>query len=445
MVGCEEVFKKILDQLTQQSTKRRQVVSVVGMGGIGKTTLAHKVYEHPSITSHFDKRAWVSVSQKHSKEQMLQSLIGGVIGASRAELHKQRTDQLAERLRKYLKEQRYLIVIDDIWSEEAWDSVQRCFPDDNNGSRILLTSRLKEVAKYASSGNYIINMPFLDAGESWSLYCKVFGKIEFPSKFEQIGRDVVKKCNGLPLAITIVASLLSKTEQNEEKWKNVAKSVTDGSNDACSRILYLSYNQLSHHLKACFLYFGTFEEDYEIPVKKLVRLWAADGFLSTVKHVNIEKVAMECLQDLVDRSLVIVSKQSYNGKMKRIRIHDLLRDLCLNEAKRENLLNVFGYEKLPWKSQHLFTGFITQISFDHLFSHFKLLRLVDIECGLYSDQYVALTVLTNLVHLRYFALTVLSSSIGDDASFRVKLFEHRNMQSFIVRGKSKLGQLFIET
>ncbi|XP_019154269.1 PREDICTED: uncharacterized protein LOC109150737 [Ipomoea nil] len=154
MVGCVKPFEKILDQLlTQQTTKARQVVSIVGMGGIGKTMLAHKVYEHPSITSYFDIRAWVTVSQEFNQEQMLRCLIGCVIAASRDELHKQSTDQdqLAERLRKHLKEQRYLIVMDDIWSTNAWDSVQRCFPDDNNGSRILLTSRLREVAEYASS------------------------------------------------------------------------------------------------------------------------------------------------------------------------------------------------------------------------------------------------------------------------------------------------------
>ncbi|XP_031091144.1 putative late blight resistance protein homolog R1B-16 [Ipomoea triloba] len=308
MVGCDKVFLTVLDQLTQQSTKGRHVVSIVGMGGIGNGS----------------------------------------------------QDQLAERMRKHLKGQRYLIVIDDIWNTTAWDSVQRCFPDDNNGSRILLTSRLKVIAEHTCSGNTLINMPFLEADESWNLYCKVFGKTGFFQVFEQIGRDIVEKCKGLPLAITLVASLLSKTEEKVEKWKNVAESVIGDSNEACSRVLYLSYNQLPHHLKACFLYFGIFEEDYEISVKKLVRLWAAEGFLSAVKHVNMEKVAMECLQNLVDRSLVIVSKQSYNGEMKTIKIHDLLRDLCLKEAERENLLNmnVIGDEKLPFykrKSQHLFS------------------------------------------------------------------------------------------
>ncbi|XP_031091145.1 putative late blight resistance protein homolog R1B-17 [Ipomoea triloba] len=470
MVGCHEVFEKILDQLTQQSTKRRHVVSIVGMGGIGKTTLAHKVYEHPSITSHFDKRAWVTATQEYNIEQMLRCLLRCVTAAT----SRDDQDQLAESVYKSLKGQRYLIVIDDIWNTTAWDSVQRCFPDDNNGSRILLTSRLKVIAEYTCSGNTPINMPFLDADESWNLYCKVFGKTGFFQVFEQIGRDIVEKCKGLPLAITLVASLLSKTEEKVEKWKNVAESVIGDSNEACSRVLYLSYNQLPHHLKACFLYFGIFEEDYEISVKKLVRLWAAEGFLSAVKHVNMEKVAMECLQNLVDRSLVIVSKQSYNGEMKTIKIHDLLRDLCLKEAGRENLLNVnvITDEKLPRKSQHLFSkpcrwlsdaseclnnqirsgdkrfdkshslhsrcdyssGFYFLVLGELLISHLKLLRVLDIECAGYCSRTCNINMFAILVHLRYFALTYQSRIIH--APHYIKLFEHRNMQSFIVRGGS---------
>ncbi|XP_031091539.1 putative late blight resistance protein homolog R1A-10 [Ipomoea triloba] len=472
MVGCDEEFKTIMDQLTRQSSKQLQVVPIVGMGGIGKTTLAGKVYSDPRITSHFYIRAWVTVSQEYNVEQMLQCLIGCVNAASRDELHEQsnelheqrRQRNSKESLRRLLMGKRYLIVMDDIWSTTAWDSVQGCFPDDYNGSRILLTSRLREVVEYANPGNSSINMHFLDANESWNLYCNVFGQTKFPSEFEQIGRNIVKKCNGLPLAIIVIASLLSKIEAAVEKWNNVAENVSryviGDSNDACSRILYLSYNQLPHHLKACFLYFGVFPEDYEIHVKKLVRLWAAEGFLRAEEHQNMEEVAMECLQDLVDRSLVFVSKQSYNGKMKTIRIHDLLRDLCLREARYENLLNVIGDEKLPFYKKKISCPWISATSRFHLlpvskcyhkshsfhypnayysksvkclFSHFKLLRVVDIESVyVFMNMYGVVYVLANLIHLRYLALRY--SNRTSNRYFHLKLFEHWNIQSFIVDG-----------
>ncbi|XP_019154272.1 PREDICTED: putative late blight resistance protein homolog R1B-8 [Ipomoea nil] len=251
-------------------------------------------------------------------------------------------------------------------------------------------------------------------------------------------------------------------------WKNVTENATrlviGDPNEVCSRILSLSYNQLPHHLKACFLYFGVFLEDYEIPVKKLVKLWAAEGFLGAVKHQNMEEVGMECLKDLVDRSLVIVSRHSYNGKMKTIRIHDLLQDLCLREAQHENLLNVIandyhdvvGLEILPFfkrKSQHSFSKpcrwtsirprCFTVDCFDKfhslhcvnffsagVFSHFKLLRIVDMELTLpvYGD------IVLNLVHLRYLALSM-RRNFG---SLKLKLFELPSLQSLIVRGFGNL-------
>nr|GME18818.1 putative late blight resistance protein homolog R1B-16 isoform X1 [Ipomoea batatas] len=190
----------------------------------------------------------------------------------------------------------------------------------------------------------------------------------------------------------------------------------------------------------------------------MVRLWAAEGFLRAEDHRNMEEVAMECLQDLIDRSLVFVNKQSYNGKMKTIRIHDLLRDLCLREALYENLLNVIGDKKLPFyrkkiscrwtsvtsrfyifpltkcfhKSHSVHYPYAYYLSTERLFSHFKLLRVVDMEC-ISSRGYQVLYGLANLIHLRYFALRY-STNRTSTVYFDLNLFEHWNMQSFIVHG-----------
>ncbi|XP_019191983.1 PREDICTED: putative late blight resistance protein homolog R1A-3 [Ipomoea nil] len=142
MVGCDDEFDTIMHKLISHSNKL-EVISIVGMGGIGKTTLVRRVYEDVSIISHFQVRAWATVSQEHNLREILLSLLdtnGGDIS------------DLPNQLRQRLMDQRYLIVIDDIWGTKAWDDLHRCFPESSNGSRVLITTRLKQVADYASSG-----------------------------------------------------------------------------------------------------------------------------------------------------------------------------------------------------------------------------------------------------------------------------------------------------
>ncbi|XP_019151769.1 PREDICTED: disease resistance protein RPP13-like isoform X6 [Ipomoea nil] len=147
MVGCEDQFDTIVCKLTSLS-KPLQVISLVGMGGIGKTTLIKKVYKDPTIVSYFDVRAWATISQHHNLTQMLIGLLSSNVTNGVDNNH------LANQLRQKLMGQRYLIVMDDIWDTKAWDDIQRCFPENFNGSRILLTTRLKQVAEYsAGSGN----------------------------------------------------------------------------------------------------------------------------------------------------------------------------------------------------------------------------------------------------------------------------------------------------
>ncbi|KAF3659828.1 putative polygalacturonase QRT2-like [Capsicum annuum] len=250
--------------------------------------------------------------------------------------------ELADFLQKSLKGKRFLIVLDDIWSCEVWDGMRRCFPteDFNAGSRILLTTRNNEVACYADTENLSMQMNFMDQDESWNLFKRAsFSNEALSSEFETIGKKIAEKCHGLPLTIVVVAGLL-KSKREIENWKSVAKDVTsfirNDPDEQCSRVLGLSYNHLSSDLKACLLHFGIFPEDNEIPVKKLKRSWMAEGYLKLEN--DLEGEVEKCLQELVDRCLVLIFKKSLDGtKIRSCKVHDLIYDLCVREIQRENI------------------------------------------------------------------------------------------------------------
>ncbi|XP_022847365.1 probable disease resistance protein RXW24L isoform X3 [Olea europaea var. sylvestris] len=338
-VGFREDLMEIIDQLTGYQPAL-QIIQVTGMGGIGKTTLARNVYNHPHIEHHFDNRAWVSISQEYREREVLLSLLDSMKQLS-DEMHREnRTEILKECLYKSLKGQRYLIVIDDIWTTEAWDSLRKIFPDDMEGSRIMLTSRLSSVV---DSSHHSHQMQFLNATDSWNLLRReVFGEDSCPIELEEAGKEISENCKGLPLSLVVIGGHLSNANRTKDHWEYVAqniKSVVTTTDANCSEILSLSYDYLPHYLKACFLYMGVFPEDDEIRVSKLIKLWVAEGFLKPVRGKKLEEVAEECLGDLISRNLIMISKKSPVGKIKTCGIHDMLRDLCLKKAQEEKVIH----------------------------------------------------------------------------------------------------------
>ncbi|XP_022852110.1 putative late blight resistance protein homolog R1C-3 [Olea europaea var. sylvestris] len=313
------------------------------MGGIGKTSLAHKIYIDKYIVHHFHIRAWLTVSQDYSVREILLGLLDSMKIQTDGRSEK-RIDQLGELLYKKLKGRRYLFVIDDVWDIEAWDSVKRYFPEDKTGSRILLTTRLENVANYINSGSPLHHVRFLNDEESWKLFCqKVFGEGFCPLELEEIGKNIAQNCRGLPLAVVVIGGLLSKATKTPHYWRNIAKNLSSeiNSNDEqCSKILSLSYKHLPHHLKGCFLYMGIFPEDFEIKVRELTKLWVAEGILKSACSKTLEDVGEEYFLDLVQRSLILAQKKGSNGKIKTCRIHDLLRDICVREAQKEKFFHV---------------------------------------------------------------------------------------------------------
>ncbi|XP_049402995.1 putative late blight resistance protein homolog R1A-3 isoform X3 [Solanum stenotomum] len=356
IIGLDEDLLKIKDRLIVQSS-RLEVVPIIGMGGIGNTTLARRVYDDSLIAYHFYVRAWTNVSQEFDTREIFLGILRS-IGVVNDEVERNSTtEQLAERVYRSLKGRKYLIVLDDIWSIEAWQHVRRSFPDDHNGSRIVLTTRLVDVASCACSGNSLHQMRFLSMEESWTLLRdKVFGNGSYPPELEKIGRYIGHQCQGLPLAVVAIGGLLSKMSKETSSWENVAEKVgslmTSDTMD-CLNILSLSYNHLPQYLKTCFLYMGVFAETCEIPVWKLIKLWIAEGFIKKVNHKNLEDVAEENLRELVDRSLVLMGKHTSLGKIKTCKMHDLVRDMCLREAQYENFIHFKTRTKLQWEDMNI--------------------------------------------------------------------------------------------
>ncbi|CAH8271904.1 unnamed protein product [Arabidopsis lyrata] len=361
IVGVERSVEELVSHLVGEDCV--QVVSICGMGGIGKTTLARQVFHHEMVRRHFHGGlAWVFVSQdcrqKHVWRVILQSL--------RPKNEEQRIVEmtvsgLQDELFKLLETEKCLIVLDDLWSSAAWELIKPAFPH-SSGSKILLTSRNEGVGLHPDLKSVIFRPRFLSHEESWEVFQKIAlferNNIEFhvDDLMEEI-QQMLKHCGGLPLAVKTLGGLLA-TKRTSSEWRKVHNNIgshiageigeSDGNGILVFNVLSLSYEDLPSHLKHCFLYLAHFPEDHEIQTETLFNYWVAEGIVMVhSEETTIVDVAEDYLEELVKRSMVLVGKRNtVTSRIESCRLHDVVREVCLFKAKEENFIQVFNAQSL---------------------------------------------------------------------------------------------------
>ncbi|KAJ0851433.1 putative P-loop containing nucleoside triphosphate hydrolase, leucine-rich repeat domain superfamily [Helianthus annuus] len=332
IVGRQEEIKELLVKLFENGScsQNFSIVPIVGMGGLGKTTLAKLLYDDAEVKKHFELKAWVSVSDQFDICNISKVILQSVKGED-----KEFTDQnfLQVAIKNQLKDKRFLIVLDDVWSEsyDDWQTLVSPFKECATGSKIIMTTR--KVQLLTKLGCVHLNhVQTLSHDDAVSLFAQhALGVDNFDSHpvLKQYGEGIVEKCDGLPLALTVLGRSLRT--KNEEEWKELLNNEIwrSGKKDEIVPALRLSYNDLSACLKQLFAYCSLLPKDYMFDKDDLILLWMAEGFLNTSSsNKSMERLGVEYFEELLSRSLF----QHAPNNNSLFVMHDLLNDLATSVA-----------------------------------------------------------------------------------------------------------------
>ncbi|KAH0671390.1 hypothetical protein KY289_025883 [Solanum tuberosum] len=335
IVGFEKETEEIIRKLTSGPAEI-DVISIVGMAGLGKTTLAYRVYNDKSIVDHFDVCAWCTVDQERNEKKLLQKIFNQVIGLKEKFSADDIDDDVADKLRKRLCGQRYLIVLDDMWDTATLDELTRPFPEFQKGSRVILTSRKKEVALHGNCHSDPLYLRLLRSEESWELLEKrVFREERCPDELKDVGEKIARKCNGLPLVLDLIGGVISRKEKKEALWLEVLNNLSSfifKDEEEVVKVIQLSYDHLSDHVKPCLVYLASYPKDEDIWMSELKDLWIGEGLVEQIEMKSTEEVVNE----LISSSLVI----PFNNSI--FKIHDLVHEFCYIKSRKEKLFDVIG-------------------------------------------------------------------------------------------------------
>nr|GMD60020.1 putative disease resistance protein RGA3 [Ipomoea batatas] len=354
---ASDLISKLLENSGEEEARNGPlVISIVGTGGIGKTTLAQLVFEDEQIKTHFgDERVWICVSDPFDQIKIAKAIVESTTKSS--ENLSDRLQVLLEKIKSTLSGKRFLLVMDDVWTEQSakWEPLKNSLKDGLPGSRILVTSRSERVARMMGSV-YLHQLDVISDSKAWLLLSRIAfsgRREEDCEKLKDIGQKIAQKCKGLPLAAKVMGSLLCFKDTRDD-WQNVLDNKIWELEEVVTELfphLYLSYNDLTPKMKQCFSYCAIFPKDYEMKVDMLIRIWMAQGY------VTMESKGRELFGGLAMRSFFQDLKKDDmdSNIIISCKMHDIVHDFAQFLITRNECYNIDQHEdKIGFKNlRHL--------------------------------------------------------------------------------------------
>ncbi|CDP20010.1 unnamed protein product [Coffea canephora] len=357
----EKVLDQILSKSSSQGRDGVQIISVVGAGDSGKTTLAQLLFNNDKVQNHFELRNWICVSDPFDQKRVAKAILENAGKSS----HEAEFDPLIQRIKETFSGKRFLLVLDDVWTEDdsKWKPFQYSLKDGASGSVILVTTRSQRVARVMGSTD-THHLSLISDSDCWLIMQRIaFGgrSGDLCKKVEIIGQKIAEKCKGLPLAAKTMGSLL-RFKDTVQQWQNVLDSKIWQLEEAAVELfphLYLSYNELSPELKRCFSYCAVFPKDHVIVVEELISLWIAQGYVRPRRRgERLELVGLGYFNNFAMRSFFqeIRDVEDYYGFREYMvcKMHDIVHDFAQFLTKNEcHALDGIGTNSSGGRARHL--------------------------------------------------------------------------------------------